>query len=119
MKSLIVLLFMTAIASASADTLLKECKISCSSRCVDYAESLKSEANEVIEGCGSDSDGGELVEACAKVGFSYQTDIQKCVKAAGSADGVEACAAVGFSYQSNILTCITDLGSKDSDIVVA
>lgn len=119
MKYLLALLFLSTVSYADSDSLLRECKISCSSRCMDFAQSLKAEADEVIDGCNSGSSGGEIVEACSKVGFSYQADIQTCIKNAGSGDAVRACASAGFSYQSQIQTCISDMGSKDSDIVEA
>ena len=119
MKYVLLVLFMGSVSFASSDSLLNECKISCSSRCMDYAQSLKAEAEEVIDGCNSGSSGGEIVEACTKAGFSYQSDVQTCIKNAGSGDAVRACASAGFSYQSQIQTCISDMGSKDSDIVDA
>lgn len=104
---------------ADVDSTLDECKITCSVRCKQYAQDIKIKVERILSDCDSSSDDSEIVSACTKVGFSYQSGVQQCITSAQSAGGVRACAAAGFSYQSDIIECISNIGIKDSNIIKA
>lgn len=120
MKWILVLLFLGSTAMADTETVLKECSITCSARCKDYAQEIKKMADDILDNCGSGSGSkAAIIDACSHAGFSYQSDVQTCISNAETAEAVNECAHAGFSYQSDIQTCISNMGSKDSDIVVA
>ncbi len=107
MKWLLVLLFIGSTAIADTETVLKECSITCSARCKDYALEIKKMADDILDNCGSGSGSkAAIIDACSHAGFSYQSDIQTCISTASYAADVTACAHSGFSYQSQILECI-------------
>ena len=78
---LIIILLTSVIVFADTDNLIRECPMSCSSRCNDHAKAVKKQAENVVHGYQVSGEKSSAVQACI-TRFGRDSNGLECAKRA-------------------------------------
>lgn len=84
-SGLIIILLTSLIVFADTDNLIRECPMSCSSRCIGHSKAIKRQAENVVHGCRLSDDKSSALQACAN-SFGRDSNGLECSKRASSAE---------------------------------